>query len=650
MSETLPKQVTAKIDTEQLASLANSLPALVWISDLSKDCVWCNRDWLDFTGRTLEQKTGNGWSELIHPDDLRRCLNIYSTNFDKRTPFEMEYRLKHHSGEYRWLLNRGKPHYEENGKFVGFISACIDIHEKCEILNALQKRDQDWKLLTEAMPQLVWIDRASDGWCEYLSKQWQDYTGVPIDDLLGYQWTAYIHPDDKERVILAWQDAVADKADYDIEYRIKRHDGEYRWFMVRGVPARDAEGQIKIWYGTCTDIQELVNARDQAHAANIAKSEFLANMSHEIRTPMNAVIGLSNILAMSKPLTAQQTEFIKTLQLSAGSLLNLINDLLDISKIESRSIELEHIPFSIAELLEPVISVMSMRATEKGLNFVFDEMVSSGNTYIGDPTRIRQILLNLCSNAFKFTEHGEVRITLEFQARLDNETHDDVRIRVHDTGIGIAKDKLETIFHKFTQADSSINRKYGGTGLGLAITKTLTEIMGGEITVESREGVGSVFTICLPLMRGDHVQQSSNTLASKAEQLVINKNSPLILLVEDYPPNILVATTLLELFGYQYEVASDGKEALNKIKSKRYALILMDVQMHGMNGFDATKAIRAHEKELGINPIPIIGMTAHALTGDRERCLAVGMNDYIAKPFNPDDLKNRIQKNLKILH
>jgi CheY-like chemotaxis protein/two-component sensor histidine kinase len=364
-------------------------------------------------------------------------------------------------------------------------------------------------------------------------------------------------------------------------------------------------------------------------------------MTHEIRTPMNAVIGLSNILAMSQPLTPKQKEFIQTLQLSADSLLSLINDLLDIAKIESRSIELEQMPFSMMQLLNEVISMMSVRAKEKGLEFTATNNAQHRDIYMGDPTRLRQIVLNLCSNAIKFTEKGGVYINI-FSEASESEDVDNVSIAVTDTGIGIPADVQNTIFYKFIQADSSINRKYGGTGLGLAITKTLVEMMGGSIALQSAPDEGSTFTVKIPLKIGrkDNIIQLPTKNDVKGEPLHGPKQH--ILLVEDFPANVLVAGTYLEDFGYSYDVVENGYQAIEKAKHEDYLAILMDVQMHGINGFETTKLIRINEKETGKLRTPIIGMTAHALLGDRERCIAAEMDDYLSKPYNPDELKEKL--------
>ena len=378
----------------------------------------------------------------------------------------------------------------------------------------------------------------------------------------------------------------------------------------------------------------LESEKMSAQQANLAKTEFLANMSHEIRTPMNAVIGLSHILAESRPLTDRQRECIKTLQFSADGLLALINDLLDISKIESRSLELEAIPFNLNALLEEIVSMMAVKAQEKGIGFYLEAQMVEGITFIGDPNRIRQIILNLCSNALKFTETGHIHLQVAREPSAEPDI-DKLTLVVRDTGIGIAPEKIDMIFHKFVQADTSISRKYGGTGLGLSITKMLTEAMGGNISVTSTFGGGSEFKVHFYLAQAT-MPPLPNT--DREYNTAIMPSGPRLLLVEDYEPNILVATTYIEDLGYAYDIARSGHEAVEKADNGEYATILMDVQMPGMNGFEATKLIRELEKTKHKAHTPIIGMTAHALAGDRERCLSIGMDDYIAKPVNFDEL------------
>lgn len=378
--------------------------------------------------------------------------------------------------------------------------------------------------------------------------------------------------------------------------------------------------------------------RDRAETANIAKSEFLANMSHEIRTPINVISGIGNILAQSEPLTEKQKEFVDVLRVSTESLLSLISDLLDFSKIETRSMKLENIPFALDALIQDVALIMKLKAEEKGLVFETRLEDITDETFSGDPTRIRQILLNLCGNAVKFTESGAITLDVRMSSheKPDRKT---IQISVADTGIGIAPEKCDAIFEKFTQADSTITRKYGGTGLGLAISRNLVELMGGDIHVESTPGEGTVFTVDLPLRHKETSSASKSGKPSKASSPALAPAKIKILLVEDYQPNVVVAGAFLEQFGYKYDVAEDGKTAIQKAMDCEYDLILMDIQMPGIDGFQATKSIRHFELENNRQRARIVGLTAYATTQDREKCLEAGMDDYISKPFEPEKLQ-----------
>jgi PAS domain S-box-containing protein len=497
---------------------------------------------------------------------------------------------------------------------------------------ALAAREAEFRNMADSIDQMVWVARG-DGGLEYCNRRWYEFTGLGPTQTGPDVWDHITHPDDRERARTRWNSAVETGDPFEIQYRLKRADGAYRWSLARATAVWE-RGRIARWYGTCTDIQDLVDARQKAEEANIAKSEFLANMSHEIRTPMNAIVGIANLLALSKPLTPRQEDFVRTLNVSAKSLLELINDLLDVARIEAQSIEFEAVPFSLDALIREVSSMMNVRVREKGLELRVEDDCARGRHFVGDPTRIRQIVLNLCSNAVKFTERGHVAIIVGCQPS-DEPGVETVTLRVEDTGIGIAADKLNSIFDKFVQADSSITRRYGGTGLGLAITQTLAEALGGGITVESVVGQGSAFTVTLPL----RVAEADRAPEPEVRpEVAAGGERRAALLVEDHDPNVLVATSFLDAFGFDTDVAGNGLQAFEMAKQKAYDVVLMDVQMPGMNGFDATQLIRQYEKRQGRAPVRIIGMTAHAMAGDRERCLAAGMDDYIAKPFEPKTL------------
>lgn len=383
-------------------------------------------------------------------------------------------------------------------------------------------------------------------------------------------------------------------------------------------------------------------AQDEATAANQAKSEFLANMSHEIRTPMNAVMGLSRLLALTSPLTPKQTQFVTTLHSSAESLLDLVNQLLDIAKIEARTVELENIPFSLSRLVQDVVAMIAIQAAAKRIELTGDAQCVEGRSFIGDPTRIRQIVTNLLSNAVKFTGAGAVRIVVNCRP-TDAANLDLVDIAVSDSGIGIAPDRVGSIFSKFTQADSSITRKFGGTGLGLAISKSLAELMGGEISVESVPSQGSTFTFSLPMAYLDGAEaKDATTVADSIEATMDAQDRPKILLVEDDAASVLVATTYIRGFGYQVDVVDNGMAAFEKLRDTPYAAALMDVRLHGLDGLETTRLIRAHEAHYGRTPVRILGITALAYPDERDRCLAAGMDGYLSQPYEPGALRDKL--------
>jgi signal transduction histidine kinase/CheY-like chemotaxis protein len=541
-----------------------------------------------------------------------------------------------------------QPILNDQNEITGIFIIGTDVTQHVKVQEALKQSRHQLELMTNAIPQQVWTANPNGG-VEYINDHTKTYVGeVAYSDGL-IDWMSVVHEEDRPGSLEQWTLSLKTGQSFEIEQRIYHYKSKaYRWNLSRALPIKNDEGEITRWFGTNTDIhdhkiaqQNMEKALLDADLANQAKSEFLANMSHEIRTPMNVVIGLTRLLSKSYPLTRKQTEFIDTLQMSAESLLALINDLLDIARIESGSIEPELVNFDLSELIIDVTVMNTVGLEGKGLSLELDLSVIKHMTFCGDAQRIKQVIINLYNNALKFTHEGKITI----RAYLIK-GHFPLVIEVEDTGIGIARETMDTIFDKFVQADSTINRKYGGSGLGLSISKNLVEMMGGVLSVHSKLGEGSVFRLKLPL-QPIHGQKSKTAPLNKGVDIPLAFYKAPVLLVEDHAPNVLVARSYLEEFGFVVDVATHGQAAFDKVKGGSYVLVFMDVQMQGLNGLEATRRIRSHESERGLKAIPIIGMTAHALIGYREQCLEAGMNEYISKPFNPDELLVKINRLLE---
>jgi two-component system sensor histidine kinase/response regulator len=445
----------------------------------------------------------------VHPDDRERVVGAMRAYLSGQTrEYEAEGRVRHKDGPYYWRLERGVAVRDAEGRATRFMFSSVDIDDLKRAEEALRESERRLRTLTEALPHMVWTVQP-DGAHDYFNARNTEYTGLTFEQLRGWDWQRTIHPDDLPRCLELWSRSVATGELYEIEYRLRRFDGAYRWHLARALPLRDDSGRVTKWFGSCIDIDDQKRAeemerqaRGAAEAASRAKDEFLANVSHEIRTPMNAILGMTE-LALDTPLTGEQREYLAIVKSSADALLKVINDLLDFAKIEAGKLELDHDDFSLRRVLGETLRALALRAHRKGLELACRIQPEVPDALIGDAGRLRQVLLNLIGNAIKFTEDGEVVVRVEAGVE-DTSTEPEpsligsqpsrvLHFSIIDTGIGIPREKQEKIFQAFEQGDNSTTRRYEGTGMGLSIAVRLVALMDGQITVESEPGRGSTF-------------------------------------------------------------------------------------------------------------------------------------------------------------
>ena len=494
----------------------------------------------------------------------------------------------------------------------------------------------------------VWEWNPNSGQHIWDARMLELYGLEPEQAALGYKaWRERCHPDDITRVEAEIAAALAGITPFDTEFRIATPAGNIRTIRAAGLVERDDAGQPSVMIGVNQDVTQdrdneraLEAARYQAEEASRAKSEFLSNMSHEIRTPMNAIMGLIYLIGQGE-LSSLQRDYLEKAELSAHTLLDILSDILDFSRIEAGRLELEQAPFQLDELMKTLATVAAANALGKDIEVLLDIAPGTPVSLVGDPLRLQQILTNLADNAIKFTHHGEVILSV-FAERIGAERIGadtiDLIFEVRDTGIGIAADKLDSIFEVFSQGDASTTRRYGGSGLGLAICKRLVALMGGGLQVDSTPGHGSAFRFTVRFGRGPELGKGlASPPALPAPAITTRLASVSLLLVEDNAINQLVARRVLESVGAVVEVASGGAEAVRLLTAApaRFDAVLMDIQMPDMDGYEATRIIR---QTLGLTRLPVIAVTANALQADRERCLAIGMNAHLAKPINAEAL------------
>ncbi|MEG4107874.1 PAS domain S-box protein [Microcoleus sp. S13_C5] len=630
-----------KQSEERYRSLIAATSQMVWTADAEGRCPDLP-SMRAYTGQTEAEVVGYGWLDAIHPDDLERTNQVWMEAAQTNSLYEIEFRLRGADGNYRYFQARGVPILNEDGSVREWIGTCTDIHDRKQAEDAIKQSEERYRSLTLAISQIVWITDA-EGRCQDTPSM-RAYTGQTVEEVVGFGWLDTIHPDDRELTVQVWNEAVQTKSLYEIEYQLRGADGNYRYFQARAVPILNEDGSIREWVGTSIDIHdrkqtEIVQtkAREAAEAASRAKSEFLANMSHELRTPLNGIMGYAQILQRSKVLNEEERSRIDVIYQCGSHLLTLINDILDLSKIEAQKVELMPTDFHFPAFLQGVAEMCRIRAEIKGIHFHFP---SSPELPIGiraDEKRLRQVLFNLLSNAIKFTDEGSVTFIVSFA------TEGKIRFEVRDTGTGIAQEQLEAIFQPFEQVGDR-RRQTEGTGLGLAISQRIVELMGSTIQVQSEMNVGSIFWFDVSLPQADEWVKTSQ-IDHHGQIIGIKDRQPKIVVIDDKWANRSVINNLLSPIGFEVFEANDGQEGWEKILEVQPDLIVTDLLMPELDGFEVIKRVRESEN---FQDTVIIVSSASVFETDQYRSLEAGGNAFIPKPIQATELLQKLQQYLDL--
>jgi PAS domain S-box-containing protein len=629
--------------TEHFEIATTAAEVGIWSLDLATQTL----DWSDLHKKMWgydEHRTDlvyEDWHKVILDDDKDATFEEIAKALKNKTQYDASYRIKLSiNGDIRWMRSSGKYLYNDAGEAVTLSGISIDITEQKNVEIILKESEERFKSLADNVPLNIFIvEPSTDANISYWNKYWLDYTGQTLEEAIGKAWDGIIHPDDMQPIMDVYVPAFAARQPYHLSaIRIKRYDGMYRWFAVQANPRYLPNGEFMGYIGVGFDIHEqklleieLTTAKVIAENAVKSKQQFLSNMSHEIRTPLNSILGFANVLFKTE-LNEKQTDFVQAIKTSGHALHVLINDILDLAKVDAGKMTFVKQAFDLHESLQFIIQSFDLKIKEKNIALIkeFDNNIPA--LVIGDSVRLNQIILNLMSNAVKFTQEGKIVLGVKLLSADDENMN--IEFAITDSGIGIAAHKIDAVFNLFEQAEISTSNSYGGTGLGLAIVKQLVEAQGGSIGLTSKLGEGSRFSFVLPFEKAIKIAaiETENQIRSTD-----NKNIR-VLVAEDVTLNQLLIKIILSDFGFEHDVVDNGKIAIEKLQTNTYDIVLMDLQMPEMNGFEATEFIR---KTMQSN-IPIIALTADVTTVDTDKCKEFGMDDYVSKPIEENELYSKI--------
>lgn len=642
------RTISSLEDSEQrFRRIADASPVLLWISDQAGNRTLSNKAWCDFTGLTQEQSLADCWRESVHPDDRGVYQAKWNQIVKSQSKFQHEYRLRHISGTYRWVMEQAIPLFSSAGRLEAYVASCVDLSLRSSDELQYQHNEARFRAVSEAAPLGI-VVTDSNGNCVYSNGRFQDISGLSIEECLGSGWLKRIHPDDYDGISNAWNQANKTAKSFEHILRYQRSDGSISWCNLKAA-AINATDTVSGWVSTIEDVTEKRQAEDElkaakqaAEAATLAKSQFLANMSHEIRTPLTAIIGFADALREEARVEPSHRHCLDVILNNGRHLLSIINQILDLSKIDAGALTIEHSACSIVDLLEELKVMFAPTAAEKSIAFEINYKWPLPRSITTDPLRLKQILINLIGNAIKFTSTGGVAVNVSW----NSSTHH-AAFEISDTGIGLSNDEIENLFKPFYQANQSATRSFGGTGLGLSISRRLINALGGSITITSEPNKGSVFSFEIKSY-GESTTATMQRAANDIDRLNESLTTEIpaldgrILFADDALDNRRLVEHLIRKTGAKITMVENGQEATKIAIEENFDLILMDVQMPVMDGLTATRQIRA----AGVKT-PIVAVSAGAMTSDVEKALEAGCCMHLSKPFDRQSFYHLISKYLK---
>ncbi|HEY9691950.1 MAG TPA: PAS domain-containing protein [Oculatellaceae cyanobacterium] len=628
--------------------LAEQGPSYLWLTDAEGKLIYINNRWLQWVGVTMEEASAFGWQSRIHPEDVAPLMAAWREAAQSGSELKKEHRVRGADGTARWVLTRALPEFDEQGHLTRWFGLTLDIQEQKEAEEALQESETKFRQLANSIPQLAWMANP-DGWIFWYNQQWYEYTGTTPEQMEGWGWQSVHDPEILPKVIEQWTASISTGKPFEMEFPIKNAEAEFEWFLTRVNPFKDASGKILLWFGTNTNVtyqrrlveqkQELLEseraARSELERASRLKDEFLLTLSHELRTPLNAILGWSQLLRTAKTDAARMAQGLDIIERNVRVQGQLIDDLLDMSRIISGKLRLNVQRVELATVIEAAFETVRWSADAKNIRLqkVLDHQAGIVS---GDPSRLQQIIWNLVSNAIKFTpKGGRVQVVLE---RINSH----VEISVIDTGQGIKPEFLPYVFERFRQADASTTRQHGGLGLGLSIVKHLTEMHGGSITVKSAgEGKGTTFIVALPLVvvhpQQDEISSYSAEAKSSIQEEQLTLEGIKVLVVDDEPDARELVKLVLESCNAQVITAASAQEALETLQYEEMHILVSDIGMPEEDGYQLIRKVRKLSPDRG-GKIPAVALTAYARAEDRKRALLSGYQMHVTKPIEPSEL------------